>query len=325
MWENNAYVFQCSIPDADQTALPAWIYDTNEIVADILEDLEDFDDKGDLGRILFDMALERDLNDLIAQCPVDPFSLIIECESTNPYLKIFINSLEDEIIDQNVNYFQQVDIKLLLQKIRNNLYNNDEFYKALEHLEKNKEATSNSLFQYFHDLKKENKKLMIIRLDLYTNNFKNIVQDWQRIKKFVFEKFEGKAVGYAVKFEYGRQRGVHMHTLLFFNGNKVCRDVKIAKIIGDHWKNIVTKGVGTYSNCNTLEHKKNMRYPAVGVFRDFDEATLKGVRHIANYLTHSDLVVRFAVPSLVQTFRKGESERVRNLRNERRLQRKATC
>lgn len=62
-----------------------------------------------------------------------------------------------------------------------------------------------------------------------------------------------------------------------------------------------------------------MRYPAVGTFHQFDELAHKGLRKIANYLTEQDLAVRFAVPGLSRTLRKGTIRQVQRSRIEKRM------
>nr|WP_314709287.1 inovirus-type Gp2 protein [uncultured Comamonas sp.] len=285
-------------------ALARWVYLLNELLKEILNDLKDGLDEEDFDRCSFDQDLEEGLRYLLEACPVvDPCSLD-EARTINPYLSAFICSLEQEVVEQDVDHFQQLEPHALLQRIRENL-DCDYFCKGLASLRRNENFTSRSLLQYILDLKAAYSKLMIIRLDLYTPSYLESVRHWEQLKKYVAERYVGAYVGFAVKFEYGQQRGVHMHTMLFFNGSVVRQDVTIAKSIGEYWKSSVTAGEGTYSNCNAPRHLNNMRYPAVGTFQQFDERTLKGLKHITSYLTKQDLAVRFAVPGLSHTLRRG--------------------
>lgn len=61
-----------------------------------------------------------------------------------------------------------------------------------------------------------------------------------------------------------------------------------------------------------------MSYPAVGTFHQFDERTRKGLECIAKYLTEQDLAVRFAVPGLSRTLRKGTIRQEQRSRIEKR-------
>lgn len=301
-------------------ALAIWIYSLNNVMKDIYCDLKDVPDEVDFDRYLFDQDLEQDLRDLLMSCPADPFALNVDSRSINPYLSVFINSLEEEVVDQDVDHFQKVSPSLLLVRVREFL-DCCKFYDALANLQRNERATCTSLLQYIFDLKAAYSKLMIIRLDLYTSSYLAVVPHWEQLKKYVADRYAGAYVGFAVKFEYGKQRGVHMHTMLFFNGSLVRQDVTIAKAIGEHWKSCVTAGKGSYSNCNAPHYLKRMYYPAVGTFHQFDDHTLNGLRHISRYLTEQDLTVRFAVPGLARTLRKGGISKDKRSRIEMRAKR----
>lgn len=321
----NARVFHNKLQDneIDYASLASWVYRLNELLKQILDDLEDGPDDKDFDRCSFEQSLAEDLQCLLSSCPVaDPFSLDESSRTINPYLSAFISSLEQEVVEQDVDNFHQLDPRALLQRVRENL-ECCTFYKGLSSLKRNEQSTSRSLFQYILDLKAAYSKLMIIRLDLYTSSYLESVRHWEQLKKYVAERYADSHVGFAVKFEYGQQRGLHMHTMLFFNGSVVRQDVTIAKAIGEHWKGTVTAGKGSYSNCNAPEHLKCMRYPAVGSFHQFDERTLKGLQHIASYLTEQDLTVRFVVPGLSRTLRKGVISKDKRSRIEMRSKRQA--
>jgi len=290
----------------------------NELLKEVLDDLKDGPDEEGFDRCSFEQDLKEGLRFLLEACPgADPCSLD-EARTINPYLSAFICSLEQEVLEQQVGHFQQLELCALLQRIRENL-DCDYFCKGLKSLRRNENVTRNSLLQYIRELKAAYSKLMIIRLDLYTHSYLESVRHWEQLKKYVAERYADSHVGFAVKFEYGKQRGVQMHTMLFFNGSVVRQDVTIAKAIGEYWKATITAGQGTYSNCNAPEHLKGMRYPAVGTFHQFDDNTLKGLRHIACYLTEQDLVVRFAVSGLSRTLRRGVIDQDKRARIERRL------
>lgn len=315
---NNEFSQQYIEADVDHAAIAAWVCQLNKKMKDTRQDLEEYLDEENFDRDSFDQGLEQDLNALVQNCPVDdPFSLG-QGPNSNPYLKCFIASLEQEVVRQDVGHFQQVQASLLLQTVRESLEAKD-FCDELENLKRNERATSKSLLQYILDLKAAYSKLMIIRLDLYTEgDSEGAPQSWERLKKYVEDRYMSSYVGYAVKFEYGEKRGVHMHTLLFFNGSVVRKDVTMAKAIGEYWNVSVTNGKGTYSNCNTPEHLRNMSYPAVGTFHQVDERTRKGLECIAKYLTEQDLAVRFAVPGLSRTLRKGTIRQEQRSRIEKR-------
>ncbi len=63
-------------------------------------------------------------------------------------------------------------------------------------------------------------------------------------------------VGYVIKTEYTEDKGVHNHAVLFFDGNKVQNDKYKGDQIGNYWETI-TKGNGSYHNCNRSNYKNN--------------------------------------------------------------------
>lgn len=62
-------------------------------------------------------------------------------------------------------------------------------------------------------------------------------------------------VGYIFKIEDGVDRGVHLHTLFFFDGNKVQNDKFKGEQLGKYWEK-VTDGKGSYHNCNRSDYKE---------------------------------------------------------------------
>lgn len=56
-------------------------------------------------------------------------------------------------------------------------------------------------------------------------------------------------VGYIWKIEYGEDKGIHYHLMLFFNGNRVQKDYYYADELGKIWLDI-TNELGTYFNCS---------------------------------------------------------------------------
>lgn len=59
-------------------------------------------------------------------------------------------------------------------------------------------------------------------------------------------------LGYIFKVEYGVDRGIHIHSILFFNGAKRngANHIGHARQIGEYWQNKITLGRGTYWNVN---------------------------------------------------------------------------
>ena len=107
-----------------------------------------------------------------------------------------------------------------------------------------------------------------------------------------------------MKFEYGLQRGVHAHVLLLFNGREVREDATIGRLIGDHWRQVITNGVGGYFNTNTQAYKATMEYCGIGTFTSMTEDFREGMARMADYLAKPDHGVRLAVPDLEHSVRR---------------------
>ena len=104
----------------------------------------------------------------------------------------------------------------------------------------------------------------------------------RRSKKTLFEN----NIGYIIKKEHGENgKGVHGHAYLFYDGNKVQKEVYIAKQIGEYWKNNITKGKGVYYNCNVKEYKNR----GIGMLDYKDEEKIKILKENAiSYLLKTD-------------------------------------
>lgn len=212
---------------------------------------------------------------------------------------------DDMHADSYIDKAQFVDILDQLTK-------SSAFQRIYRNHVRQEQLLAHSLFEHIRDLNKIYSKLMVIRLDLsygeiYTADWepeRRVLNDWDLFHSYTANGFEDSFIGYAAKFEYGADKGIHIHTLLFFDGSAVRQDVTIAKHLGEHWKNTITQGAGIYFNANTLEYKVRMKYCAVGVFKRNDPDFLVGAKEIAKYFAKKDPIVRLAVPGLTQTLRR---------------------
>lgn len=275
-----------------------WIYRATEILMDI-EDGAIFYEEGDE-----ELHCEN-LKGLLDNFPQRLLNFDFENKKSNPYMKILADCINDEIHYFGLEGVQHVSPSRLLGSIENEL-DSMHFDKEKDNVRRNRDAVSKSLLQYFLGLKAAYSKLMVIRLDLHTKDDASIVQHWEQLLKYIAARYASSFVGYAAKFEYGIERGVHMHTVLLFNGAVVRQDVTIAKAIGEYWKLQITHGWGSYFNANQRDHVAHMKYRAVGTFCALDDDFVEGLTHMANYLAKPDLVVKFALPNIGRVFRRGQ-------------------
>ncbi|WP_443700859.1 YagK/YfjJ domain-containing protein [Pseudomonas sp.] len=116
-------------------------------------------------------------------------------------------------------------------------------------------------------------------------------------------------MGYVWKLEYGKEKGHHYHMMFFLDGTRVRQDIVIAKLIGEHWNNVITEGQGVYYNCNG--DKSRYKFCGVGMINYHDAEKLNNLKEkAAAYLTKVDLYVSACMPGGKRTFGKGNSPRV---------------
>ncbi|RQS90164.1 inovirus Gp2 family protein [Burkholderia contaminans] len=121
-----------------------------------------------------------------------------------------------------------------------------------------------SIVRLLRALFNKHRRLLIIRVDFeYTKAHRSIpraevrrhanalTQYLKRIRHRDRKVFKA----YVLKLEYALQRGWHFHGLIVLDGHVVHGDVHYGKKLGEHWKNVTTKGKGGYYNCNANHHK----------------------------------------------------------------------
>ncbi|KAE8760848.1 inovirus Gp2 family protein [Paraburkholderia madseniana] len=95
-------------------------------------------------------------------------------------------------------------------------------------------------------------------------------------------------VDYIWKIEEGEESGLHLHMLIFYSADS-CRDVHIAKQIGEYWVK-VTGGKGRYwnSNANKLFHEKYGHGIGTGEINWDDDAKREALRTNIRYMAKAD-------------------------------------
>ncbi len=188
------------------------------------------------------------------------------------------------------------------------------FNNAYQEEDKLHKRRAESLCDYISDLKIAHSKIMIVRLDLYYHqeliqsirSQQNVVDDWSRLLAFARKNYKQNFLGYAMKIEFGDDRGVHIHSIFVLNGSNLRRDVNVARSLGHHWVKDVVPIIGRYFNCNEKQHRKKYKWRSVGDFVKMDEDFKNGVKAMSAYVTKPDPLPRIVVHGLNRTFRKGE-------------------
>ena len=137
-------------------------------------------------------------------------------------------------------------------------------------------------------------KLCVVRVDLaykkpYSDEvtLENSTKDINRLlnnrrsKPIVFKQ----NVGYILKKEYTENKGVHIHSLFFFDGNNVQKAIYKAKQIGEYWNSTITQKKGSHYNC----HKNEYKYNGIGMIDYKDEDKIKIlISDVVSYLCKKD-------------------------------------
>lgn len=118
-------------------------------------------------------------------------------------------------------------------------------------------------------------------------------------------------IGYAWKLEYGPDKRFHYHLLIFLNGARVRQDVSIARLIGEHWENEITKGNGVYFNCNAK--KKKYTHLGIGVIDRTDQRAITELKTwVVSYLCKRDKYISLVLQGGRRTFGKAEKIKPRS-------------
>lgn len=116
-----------------------------------------------------------------------------------------------------------------------------------------------------------------------------IIINWNKLLnrlRWNHSKLLKDLVGYAWKIEYGDDKGIHYHVILFFNGHWVQKDYYYADKLGKLWLDI-TKGYGVYFNCSSDKVGRYGKNNALKVtHRNDDRANLY---QATQYLTKIDI------------------------------------
>lgn len=154
-----------------------------------------------------------------------------------------------------------------------------------------KRRTSNE--KYLDALQANHSKLCVVRLDLSykkpynqemtldeANKDLNRLLNNRRSKPKIFEH----NVGYTIKKEYTEDKGVHLHTVFMFDGQKVQKDAHKADEIGKYFVNEITKGKGSFYNCNRNEYPEH----GIGMLDHNDGEKRKKLDNAIAYLSKDE-------------------------------------
>lgn len=157
---------------------------------------------------------------------------------------------------------------------------------------KKKNKRLESTKEYVDALQDKYSKLNVIRIDLgYKKDvsdsitLEDINKDFNRLLNNRRNNctFDGN-VGYVAKKEDGEERGLHIHAMFFYDGQKIHKDILKGKQIGEYWEEVITKGKGNYHNCNMNDYKEK----GVGMLAHNDKEKREKLNTAMSYLCKDD-------------------------------------
>ncbi|KAA0950111.1 inovirus Gp2 family protein [Pseudomonas sp. ANT_H14] len=181
-----------------------------------------------------------------------------------------------------------------------------EFKKIVKKFVNAENKRARSIEQYIDALFAKHSRMVVIRLDLWyeTGFFRErkdlkkyltqVREDWAKLQGDLHKGSPIKGMlGFACKLEYGHLKGFHFHLLVFYNGADYREDIILAKLIGEHWRQEITKGKGRYFNCNNK--KGSYRFLGIGVMNWFDKNLVSNLKAVVvMYLVKTDYWLRFS-------------------------------
>lgn len=161
------------------------------------------------------------------------------------------------------------------------------------------------------DLAAKHSRLLILRVDLYSNPAWEIGRAVKEINGFM-RWLGGKACkrnllpayrGFIIKCEKGLVRGIHWHLLVICNGNRQQKSCYLTQKLGEMWARRTGQGPGSYHNC--WVDREKYECDGLGVLELGDREKMVGLRMALFYLTKRDCALKVA-GDIVQVFRRSE-------------------
>lgn len=217
----------------------------------------------------------------------------------------------------------------LVSAIKENATGN-EFKATLDNFRRTANKNEKALHRYIEAMQRNNARLLVLRIDLgYVSPVLNTkarpitYEDAKRdrvdfFKYLKFGPLRDSFIGFAWKLEYGLSKSYHYHVMLFLNGAEVRQDISLCRMIGEHWRNVVTMGAGLYFNCNAQKEKYGS-YCGIGMIHYADAAAHQNLLRAASYLIKTDYHIKMVMPDKGRTFGKGNTPRTDNNRGRPRL------
>lgn len=208
----------------------------------------------------------------------------------------------------------------------------DAFKKVVDNHARAARKNGHSVLLYLRALFETHSRMRIVRLDLtYQRPYEStslglstgrnrlddpvtaedVVRHREQFLTYLRTKFPSM-VGYIWKIEHGVYKSFHMHWIICLNGHEVVKDELIGRAMGDHWRDVITSGRGSYWNVNAVKDGYRKRgLLGIGEINWFDDVKRAALERVALYLAKCDYFVRLEAPGLDRIFGKGGMPKAR--------------
>ena len=139
----------------------------------------------------------------------------------------------------------------------------------------------------------------------------------QKDRVRLFANMKGKpslfrhAIAYAWRMEFTPDAGYHLHLVLFFNGAATQKHDWYAQEIGNYWRDVITRGLGNFHNCNRAWSKDSQGY-ALGRVDQYDISKRKNLERALEYFCKRTQQVVVMPKKGCNTFGSGFFHRAKN-------------
>ncbi|QUY35877.1 YagK/YfjJ domain-containing protein [Acinetobacter junii] len=131
---------------------------------------------------------------------------------------------------------------------------------------------------------------------------KECIQKLLKMKRY--NRILKEVIGYIFRFEYSVRTGFHIHSYLYFNGNKHREDITLAQGIAEIWNEDITKGQGTTYICNMK--KDSYRRCAIGMIHHSDKVKQEYLFQTFDYICKADQFFIFSNLKAARRFQSSE-------------------
>lgn len=176
------------------------------------------------------------------------------------------------------------------------------------------EKNYRELIEYIDGLFARIARQLVLRIDLaYKKDLKVRIEDLAKDLDHLHANMRHNQLfhhltGYIEKIEYGVEKGMHVHALLFFDGSKRKNDAYLTQEIGEYWNNQITKGRGNYWNCNALEYRNQFEKKdrlGIGEIHADDKEKRANLNSIIRYFCKSMQFIKPKSNPKMKLIRKG--------------------